>query len=194
MDREFRRVFAGLILFGLFAFSNGVFCPHFGKDFDVLGRHFWRCTRRGTSPEHTTLGQPISTQQRHSPSGISPTILTTGITTPGTCGNQKRPRRSQRRKAPETLQPTLLPSQRDSLLTAQQPTRFPTTTPPSHQLATYVTAADAGRRPTTTASCRPTSFTTDTSRSSLVHAAPTASRASNDRPISFINDVNQLHQ
>jgi len=122
MDRKFCRVFAGLILFRLFAFSNRVFCPHCGNDFAVLGRHLWRCSQIWTSPVHNTLGQPISTHQRPSPTGISLTSLTTDISTPGTCSNHKRPRRSLRRSAPATSQPTPLPT------TVQQPTRFPPTT------------------------------------------------------------------
>ena len=62
------------LLFGFIRLSNGVVCPHCGKDFQVLSRHTWRCAARGTLTDLQVHTQPIS-QPPTSPPTVSPLLL-----------------------------------------------------------------------------------------------------------------------
>src|SRR5882757_4111973 len=62
------------LLFGFIQLSNGVVCPLCGKDFQVLGRHTWRCAARGTLTDLQVHTQPIS-QPPTSPPTVSPLLL-----------------------------------------------------------------------------------------------------------------------
>ena len=101
----YRLVFlSGLFVLLNSACSEGVSCPHCGRDFLVLGRHLWRCTSRGTSSDLQSASQPITAPPATSPGNPPSCVVSPQL--------NLRPKRRERRPsaAASTSQRMVAPS------------------------------------------------------------------------------------
>jgi len=121
MDRAAHWAFFGILFCGFIVDVEAVACPYCGEEFQVLGRHLWRCLARGSSPGEAVQGHPI-TAPIHSATarGIPSSTLDEPTELPNQA-KEARPRLGRRTHARATSPTTTTTVSTTATTTGQRP-------------------------------------------------------------------------